>query len=328
MAFTTDFSGSYEDDLQRYGETTLKRAEDVANIQYTPYEGERILGYSPEEQEARSKMKALSESGLGYDQVGQASDIMSELGRYEAGVYDPSLISGADIMGYMNPFIRGAIDPTLRALEEAKTAELQTMGAQASAAGAFGGSRHGIAEGVTRKGYGQTAGDILATGFAKGYDKAVSLAQSDIDRINQGQVISEGMRQDAAKIRSGAASGLSQVANQMREMGYTDAEIAMTLEKEDRALRQMQEEEKYQEFLREQAFPYQQLQVALSPLTGGAAVATAAPTIDEPSYLQNLLGGAGYTSEILKNIGQSGITFDDVTGTAGKLYDLADKYLF
>ena len=328
MAFTTDFSGSYEDDLQRYGENVLKRTEDVANIEYTPYGGERVLGYSPEEEEARSRMKALTESGLGYDQMGQASEIMSELGRYEAGTYDPSLVSGADIMSYMNPFIRGAIDPTLRELEEMKTTELQQMGAQASAAGAFGGSRHGIAEGVTRRGYGQTAGDILATGMAKGYTEAVDLAQSDLDRINQGQIIEEAMRQEAAGIRGSAASGLSQVANQLREAGYSDAEISMALEKEDRALRQAQGEEKYQEFLREQAYPSQQLGIALSPLTGTSGVAQVAPTYEDPSFIQNLLGGGAYASEILKNIGQSGIEFNDITKTGRKLYDLADKYLF
>lgn len=320
MAFTTDFSGDYEDALQRYSTTTLKRAEDIANQPYTPYTGERIAGRSEQELANIEQLRNLASSGLGSQQVQQASDIMSNLGSYEAGTYDPRMMQDVNIASYMNPYLQGALDPTIRNIKEQQTAALQGIQGQAGRAGAFGGSRHGVLEAEAMKGYGQNISDVIAQGYANAFNTATGLAESDLDRYNQAQLIREQMRQSAADTQARGAAGLSQVANQMREQGYSDMEIQRALDQEERAMRQAQLDIPYQEFQREQAFPYQQLQAALAPLGYGAQVATAAPTVDEPSYLQNLLGGVGYTANILGNLGKAGISYGDVSSGVSDLW--------
>ena len=293
MAFTTDFSGDYEDVLQRYSTTALEQAEDVANLGFTPYGGERVAGFSPMEEAGRTRAAELAQQGIGLPQAQQASDVAARVAGYETGTYDPRLLSQADFQQYMNPYLQGALDPSLRAIREQQTQTLQGLGAQAGAAGAFGGSRQGVVEAEALKGFGQQLGDVISTGYASAFDRATQLAGSDVDRLNQAQLIQEQMRQDAANQQLAGAGALSQSANQLRQLGFADADVLRTLGAEERGLQQSQLESDYNEYLRQQAFPIQQLQARLSPLGYGAQVAGAAPTIQQPSQFQSLLGNLG-----------------------------------
>ena len=293
MAFTTNFDGDYEDVLQNYSTTALQQAEDVANLQYDPYTGERIAGFSPTEIAGRERAAELAQLGLGMPQVEQAADVMSGLAGYQAGTYDPNLLSGADYSQYMSPYLQGALDPALRAIREEQEQTLQSLGAGAARAGAFGGSRQGVLEAQTLGRFGQQMGDVIGTGYQEAFDRAMGYASSDVDRLNEAQEIQERMRQAAAGIQAQGASGLSQAANQLRQVGYADADVLRTLGAEERGLQQSQMEADYNEYLRSQAFPYQSLTARLSPLGQGAAVAGSVPTYDQPSQFQSLLGTLG-----------------------------------
>ena len=268
MAFTTNFGGDYEDVLQKYSTTALQQAEDVANLGYEGYGGERVAGFSPTELAGRARAAELAQLGLGMPQVEQAADVAAQAAQFS--YRDPALVQE-----YMNPFLQGALDPTLRAIREQQTQTLQGLGSQAQAAGAFGGSRQGVVEAQTLGRFGQQMGDVIGTGYAQAFDRATNL-----------------MGDEQARQLAGA-SALSQAANQLRSVGYADADVLRTLGAEERGLQQSQMEADYNEYLRSQAFPYQSLQARLSPLGYGAQVAGAAPTVQQPSQFQSLLGNLG-----------------------------------
>lgn len=282
MAFTTNFSGDYEDVLQNYSTTALQQAEALANQPYVPYTGERVAGFTDEELAGRARAAELAESGLGYNELQQAMGVASDLTGFTYA--DP-----AAVQARMNPFLEGALDPALRKIREQQEQTLQGVGAGAARAGAFGGSRQGVLEAETLKGFGQQQADLIGTGYAQAFDRATQL-----------------MGDEAAR-RLAAAGALSAGANQMRTMNYADADVLRALGQEERAMEQARLEVPYQEFLRQQAFPTQQLQARLAPLGFGAQVATAAPTIDEPSFLQKSLGGIGYLANIAGGLGKAGI---------------------
>jgi len=314
MAFTTNFDGDYEDVLQKYSTTALEQAEDVSNLQYDPYTGERIAGFSPTELAGRARAAELAQMGLGMPQVQQAADVMTGLAGYQAGTYDPRLLSQANVQEYMSPYLEGALDPTLRAIREQQTQTLQGLGAGASRAGAFGGSRQGVLEAQTLGQFGQQMGDVIGTGYQQAFDRAMGYASSDVDRLNEAQLRQEAMRQAAAGIQAQGASGLSQAANQLRQVGFADADVLRTLGAEERGLTQSQMEADYNEYLRSQAFPYQQLQARLSPLGYGAQVAGAAPTYQQPSQFQSLLGNLGA-------IGSTAYMFGKGAGALGDVFN-------
>jgi len=279
MAFTTNFSGDYEDVLQKYSTTALQQAEDVANLGYTPYTGERVAGFSPTELAGRERAAELAQLGLGMPQVEQAADVAARAAQFTYA--DPSRVQE-----YMNPYLQAALDPTLRAIREQQTQTMQGLGSQAQAAGAFGGSRQGVLEAQTLGRFGQQMGDVIGTGYAQAFDRATDLMGDEQSRQLAG------------------ASALSQAANQLRSVGYADADVLRTLGAEERGLQQSQMESDYADYLRSQAFPYQALQSRLSPLGYGAQVAGAAPTYQQPSQFQSLLGNLGAIGSTAMMVGK------------------------
>ena len=319
MAFTTNFgSGDYEDVLQNYSKTALQQAEDVANRPFTPYAGERVAGFDPLEAEGRDAALALAREGVGMPQVQQAADVAARAAGYQAGTYDPALMAGSDLSQYMSPYMEQAIDPALRQIREQQAMTLQGVSDAAARAGAFGGSRQGVLEAETLKGFGQQQADIINQAQQRAYEQAVAQRTGDIGRLNEAQRTNEAMRLSGLEAQMSGATALSQVANQLRGLGYSDAEVMRSLGQEGRALEQARLEVPYQEFMREQAFPSEQLSARLAPLGFGAQVASAAPTVDEPSFLQQTLGGVGYLANLAGGLGKAGIIG---RGGSGSLFE-------
>ena len=83
---------------------------------------------------------------------------------------------------YQNPYEQAVVDKTLRDVGGAAQMGLNTLGAQASAAGAFGGSRHGIAQAEAMKGYQQQALDKVGALRQQGFNTALGASQADLNR--------------------------------------------------------------------------------------------------------------------------------------------------
>ena len=80
---------------------------------------------------------------------------------------------------YMNPYTSAVINRTQQDIERQRQMAANQLGAQATAARAFGGSRQGVAEGVLAGEYGRMAGDIAAQQRQAGYTQAMDAAMRD-----------------------------------------------------------------------------------------------------------------------------------------------------
>ena len=94
-----------------------------------------------------------------------------------AGLYIPAA-QGPYIGQFMNPYTSDVIGRT--GMDMARQAQMQQnqLGAQASRAGAFGGSRHGVAEGTMLGDYGRAFGDIASQQRMQGFNTALGAAQN------------------------------------------------------------------------------------------------------------------------------------------------------
>ena len=72
-----------------------------------------------------------------------ASALQDALGRTQKAMQDP-----LNVGAYANPYTSAVIDRTQQDIERQRQMAMNTLGAQATAANAFGGSRQGVAEGV------------------------------------------------------------------------------------------------------------------------------------------------------------------------------------
>lgn len=80
---------------------------------------------------------------------------------------------------FMNPYTSEVIDRTQQDIMRQQQMAQNQLGAQATAARAFGGSRQGVAEGVLAGEYGRMAGDIAAQQRQAGYTQALDAAMRD-----------------------------------------------------------------------------------------------------------------------------------------------------
>ena len=83
---------------------------------------------------------------------------------------------GAAAANLMNPYESQVVQQTLRDVGQQALKAQNVLGAQAEAAGAFGGSRHGIAEAEMAKGYTQQMADQAARMRQQGYGQAMQTA--------------------------------------------------------------------------------------------------------------------------------------------------------
>jgi hypothetical protein len=87
-----------------------------------------------------------------------------------------------DAQSMMSPYTQAVIDPTMALGRQALTQNLQQVGAQANQAGAFGGSRQGVQEGVAQSqaALGESAqlGNLLNTGYGQALTQAGNLANT------------------------------------------------------------------------------------------------------------------------------------------------------
>lgn len=122
-----------------------------------------------------------------------------------AGAYNTAL-QGPNIGQFMNPFTQQVTNRTgMDMLRQAQMQQNQ-LGAQATAARAFGGSRHGVAEGTMLGDYGRAFGDQAANLNMQGFNTALGAAQQQQGMMSQlaGQGFGFGQALNQQQMQQGA----------------------------------------------------------------------------------------------------------------------------
>lgn len=91
--------------------------------------------------------------------IGRASDYLSE---------------------YQNPYEQQVIDTSMADLERQRLMQQNAIGAQAGQAGAFGGSRHGVAEALTNEAFARQGGQLASGLRNQGFQTSLGAAQQDV----------------------------------------------------------------------------------------------------------------------------------------------------
>ena len=212
-------------------ETVIPYATDIAEREFTPYEGERVAGMAPLQQQAMRGYGGLDMGEADYGQAAGAYRSLSEFmaptaraaqlspaermrGVGQVGDVTAGQLAATDIGQYMSPYTQGVIESSLRTLGGAQEMALDKMAAQAQAAKAFGGSRQGIAEAETRKAYGQQASDLVTQQMQQAFQQAQGAAQYDIGQRMQADTLNQRAAEAAAAREQAARAGNMQAANQ------------------------------------------------------------------------------------------------------------------
>jgi len=158
----------------------LSKGSAVANAPYQAYTGPLTAGPSALQEQQFSGLSSLAQTG--YDPS-----------TFNAGKFDATAAQG-----YMNPYIKAALDPQIAELQRQGKIQNLANQAQFTKQGAFGSSGSVLAQTEGQRNVLDKINAALGQGYSTAYDKAQSAFTSDAQRALDAQKADEASRQFSA----------------------------------------------------------------------------------------------------------------------------------
>jgi len=320
-----------------YYQDLMARAGYESAVPYTPYAGSRLAMFSPQEQTAMDRISALGVSGTGPEldaqamiagQVGAGNpyvDSMLNATRYAQSVplsYGGRMNYG-QLQPYMSPYQQAVVDVEKREATRQSDMMGRDVGLQAAGAGGLGGYREALMQSERERNLGQQLGDIQTRGSQSAYEAARQAYEADRAARFASEQYNAALMQRGAELgqsaygqvmsgdqqRLAAAGMMGDVAAQRQMMELERLNTMMGVGAQQRDLYQRSLDVGYQDFLRQQAFPREQLQFYSGllqgvPVTPGTTKATYGQM---PSTGQQVLGagiaGLGLYNQLQRGAG-------------------------
>jgi hypothetical protein len=211
----------------------------IASQEYQPYEGERVAGLSANEQQG---LTMASETAGASQPYYQAAGALTARGTQQ--------FSDTNIQDYMNPFIKGALDPAAREIREEGARGAMALDARAASMDAFGGSRAALMRSENREKTIQGISDLYGKGYAQAYESAVGIWGDERARDLQG------------------AGRLVEVGNAVGNANRLDISTLMTTGATDRGIQQALADFDYKQFIEERDWDFRNLGGLIAALQG------------------------------------------------------------
>jgi hypothetical protein len=276
-----------------YFENLLQRGQAESYREYTPYQGQRIAGFTPGQEAVQQEVAGMQTPG----QFGAATEMtgVAGLGSLAAGQqYAQMATDPSRMQSYMSPYMQNVVD--MQKQEAIRDAQKQQLGANLGAArrGTYGGSRQLLAQTERERNLGSQLASIQAAGSQKAFEAAQQAQQFGANLGLQGL---------AQAGQMGAQLGQLGAAEQSANLQRLQAQAASA--GEQRALEQQRLDTAYADFLRQRDYPMEQLGFYSSLLRGLPVQMGSTQTAyaQPPSTLQQL-GGLGLSALGLYNLGR------------------------
>jgi len=147
----------------------------LQNNPYQAYSGPMSASFGPEFGQASSYLSGQLGQTNPYTTQG-AQGISSAM-----GAIDPNM----SISDYMNPYTQGVLDPTLRNLNQAWGDARQQTAANATMAGAYGGTGQGVENALNNKNYGNAVSDATNQAYSQAFQNAQASRSQNLGLLGQ-----------------------------------------------------------------------------------------------------------------------------------------------
>jgi hypothetical protein len=206
--------------FQPYLEQVLKGAEEQYQTPYLPFPEARLVETPAARTEALTALQAPE-----LTQFSQPMFDTALTGTAEAAKTFPE----TDLESYMNPYRQHVTEQLLSKAGERRGIERKKISDAAARAGAFGGGRHGITEGLFDEGTQEQLQDIQERSDMANFQNALAASQADKTRGLQAalQTSQLGEAQRNALIagqvgREKAATAEEALAQRIRDVGFSE----------------------------------------------------------------------------------------------------------
>lgn len=309
----------FPEEIVPYLTSSLERGEALSLEDYIPYTGERLATPGSDVEASRDVIRDLAAAGTpGKDYaMGEAIRAGQEAGAVGGGPYQfsaseftqPQQFTSEIAAQYMDPYVQQVLDiQKAKAAEDYAIAQTGRQG-EATAAGAFGGSRSAVREALAERDLLNRQTELQATGMQDAYSRARQAFEAD----RAAQFATEQARAgEAGRVQTGQAAE-DQTARQfeLTKLGFSSDQAARVAALEDAARagdiqsaqlleaigKSIQSQEQagldiaYEDFLRQQNYPKDQLRF-LAEMVHGVPLAPAGTTETQTPYnpIQQALG--------------------------------------
>jgi hypothetical protein len=265
-----------------YFENLLQRGQAESYRQYTPYEGERIAGFTPAQMEVQRQtmgMQTPGQFGVGTGMAGAGGLGSLAAGQQYMGMATDPYATAA----FMSPFMQNVVDIQKQAA--IRDAQKTQLGANLGAArqGTYGGARQLLAQTERERALGGQLGDIQARGLQSAFEQARQAQQFGAEL---------GLRGTGQAIQAGQTLGQLGTAQQQTDLQRLAAQESVG--SQQRAIEQQMLDQRYADFLRQRDYPMEQLGYYSSLLRGlPVGLSSTQTTYAAPPSMVSQVAGLG-----------------------------------
>lgn len=275
---TTQQLNPFVQDLMTRG---FQAAQQVSSIPYQAYQGPRVAGFRPQEQQAFGMAEQAVANRVGAPQLEQAT----QAAQMAAG-YSPAQFQ-QNVQGFMSPYQENVVDATMRRLAQSRAERDAATKASLAASRAFGNERRGVYEAQLAGEQDLNTAQTLANLYQQGYGQAAGFAQALPSQQLAGAAQLAGFGSQALQQEQARQQMLAQAGQAQRGMAQQNLDIA------------------YQDFLAQRGYPVEQLKILQSGIAGMPALTSTTQTSTAPG--QGFLGTASDVTGILGSLKKLGI---------------------
>jgi len=294
-----------------YFKDLLVRTGYESAVPYTPYPGQRLAYFGPQEQEAMNRMTSLGVSGTLPEleastaiaaQVGAESPYVPNMLRSTQMAQGMPSSAAPGLMGrYMNPYQQYVTDIAKREARRSSDIQGAKLGLDAARSGSLGGYREAIMQSERERNLGQQLSDLQMRGSERAFADARAAYEQDREAARKAAAMSQATYQQLLagdRQRMDASKALAASAAQKQKMELERLKSLMATGQIDRELYQRGLDMGYADFLRQQAYPKEQLAFYSSMLKG----------LDiKPGEIQTSYGVGPSTTQQLLGSGIAGV---------------------
>lgn len=285
--------------LENY-QNAVNRATTVANQPLQQYGGPTVAGFTPMQQSAFNTVD--SSQGMANPYINAATQYVGS----GATPIQPTQFSQAGVQQYQSPYTQAVVNATQAQFNNQNQQQQQATIGDAISKGAWGGDRAGIAQAELANQQQLAQAPVIAGLNNTAYNQALG-------EFNQQQTTGVGAQEASGWLGENAGFAMGNLGQEAQSTTLTGASSELQSGALQQQLAQEQLNIPYEQFLQQQAYPFQTASW-LSGITegiGGQSGGVAATTTPGPSSTAQL-AGLGLTG--LGLLGQSG-AFNSPTDT-------------
>jgi len=246
-------------EIEAYKLGLMEKAKELTGTAPTPEELDNLvaqqLGLSDLQQSGIDALKAQTESDLGiggYKQfltdaetgLDTATDFLqqsADAGALSTGIFDPAMTQE-----FMNPYQKAVTEQALAQLNKQFLEQQAQRGAGAISAGAFGGSRQGVLEGIAQRELGDVASRRIFEDLARNFGQAQESAMTSFENQQRRQANQAGLLTNIAGQEGAFAMNRAGLGELAQNQALKDINAQMTLGEVEQKQRVLDEEARLQ----------------------------------------------------------------------------------